>query len=51
MVWFSNEAVIGGRAAVNKERQSQQNLLLIIIIDIMTIMIHDGADEVDNALY
>ena len=32
MVWFSNKAVIGRHPAVNKDRQSQQNLLLNIII-------------------
>ena len=32
MVWFSNKAVIRGHPAVNKDRQSQQNLLLNIII-------------------
>ena len=31
VVWFSNEAVIGRRPAVNKERQSRQNLLLNVI--------------------
>ena len=62
MVWFSNKAVIGGHPAVNKDRQSQQNLLLNIIIIIVVVIFRviyrrmvmsdgdDGKDKVDTAL-
>ena len=38
---YSNEAVIGRRPAVNKERQSRQNLLLnmIFVFVIITLML------------